>query len=302
MRVAIGGSRDPQIGVLVAQAHREMIANNLSLDDVVALEDQAATTRQRHKVVPGSRPEAGPRTYAGSRPKTPASLKRRIRLGTEGWLDPDIAEDLSQAERAIATVIAIEQSREGACRLVKGKIAAIAGVCMDMVRKTVRKLEGMGVALCRQSRRSYSSSEPNFVTFIHPAQLRWMEVHARKRKKKAGRERRLVYEAQRTAWDKAADDRKAAQERRTKAWEAHKARVAAMYDTPTSAAERRGRGQTVDASTSESIFHMESSPVASQPPRENGPSGSFFSRDGIFDAVDRVTKSFTWKPPQRSWT
>src|SRR5829696_3310004 len=70
----------------------------------------------------------------GSRPKSPASLERRRRWASAGALPPALASRFTLAEQAVLAAIAAEVMKHGACTLLIGKVAALAGVSETTVR------------------------------------------------------------------------------------------------------------------------------------------------------------------------
>ena len=70
-----------------------------------------------------------PRSRAGTRPRTDASMGRRQRWAASCRLPPALAASFTQAEQAVLSLVAAETTRRGDCRLaVVGQVVSHAVV------------------------------------------------------------------------------------------------------------------------------------------------------------------------------
>src|SRR5215218_5972912 len=63
----------------------------------------------------------------GSRPRSPASMKRRRRWAASGCLPPQLAAKFTLSEQSVLAVVAAEHRKRGDCRLTNKEIADVAG-------------------------------------------------------------------------------------------------------------------------------------------------------------------------------
>src|SRR4051794_18478743 len=62
-------------------------------------------------------PRKAPQRRLGSRPRSGASMERRRRWASSGWMPPALAARFTLAEQAVLGVIALEQVKAGFCTL-----------------------------------------------------------------------------------------------------------------------------------------------------------------------------------------
>src|SRR5215207_4176566 len=85
---------------------------------------------------------------------TPASIERRRSWAAAGLLPPKLACRFTLAEVAVLALIAAEVSRQGACTLTVGHLAAVAGVSETSVRNAVREAKAQGLVTVEEKRRT----------------------------------------------------------------------------------------------------------------------------------------------------
>jgi hypothetical protein len=78
-------------------------------------------------------------------PDKQASIERRRRLARQSPVPPELVDKFTQGEHAALTVVCGEIQRCGLCAWCLAKIAAIAGVCRDVVRNALRKARALGL-------------------------------------------------------------------------------------------------------------------------------------------------------------
>ncbi len=122
-----------------------------------------------------------PRRRVGSRPRSPASMERRRRWTSSGWLPPQVAARFTMAETAVLATIAAEVARKGLCRLTIGHIANLAGVCRSTVKSAVREAQVLGILTSEEWRITHWRNAPNTVRIVSPEWRAWVQMRDRKR-------------------------------------------------------------------------------------------------------------------------
>ena len=117
-----------------------------------------------------------PRSRAGSRPRTDASMARRRRWAASGRLPPGIAARFTLAEQAVLAVVASEVAKRGDCRLAVGHIAAIAGVSETMVRNAIRQARTHGFLTVEERRLARFRSDTNVICIISREWTAWLRL------------------------------------------------------------------------------------------------------------------------------
>src|SRR3954471_14466048 len=112
----------------------------------------------------------------GSRPRSPASMERRRRWAASGAVPPALAARFTLAETAVLAVIAAEVLRHGACTLVIGHIAALAGVSETTVRNALRAARGLGLLTLEERRLAAWRNAPNVVRIVSRDWLAWLRL------------------------------------------------------------------------------------------------------------------------------
>lgn len=140
-------------------------------------EAEALSTLIEARKTPVASPAApNLRKPVGSRPRTSASLERRRRWAASGRLSPAIAAQFTTGEQAALSVITLEQTKRGDCRLALDHIAAVAGVSRTTVRNAIKQARALGLVTVRERRVSRFRSETNVVTIISREWLAWMRL------------------------------------------------------------------------------------------------------------------------------
>ena len=90
-------------------------------------------------------PPAAARRHVGSRPRSSASLERRRRWTSSGWLTPQIAARFTMAEAAVLAVIAEQVAKHGRCCFALAHLGALAGVSRSTVKSAIRQAAALGL-------------------------------------------------------------------------------------------------------------------------------------------------------------
>jgi len=99
-------------------------------------------------------------------PDKQASIERRRRLARQSPVPPELVDRFTQGEHAALTVVCGEIQRCGLCAWCLAKIAAIAGVCRDVVRNALRKARDLGLLHKEERRRRGQKSLTNIVRVL----------------------------------------------------------------------------------------------------------------------------------------
>jgi hypothetical protein len=108
-----------------------------------------------------------------------ASRQRRRDIGQERWLPPCIASKLTPGEIAVLSVEVREIVKHGVCSLTNGAIAAQAGVCETMVKKTRRLTVLLGFIRVIHRPRRGQKSLTNLVYALSPELRAWIATRCR---------------------------------------------------------------------------------------------------------------------------
>ena len=103
-----------------------------------------------------------PRSRAGSRPRTDASMERRRRWAASGRLPPGLAARFTLAEQAVLAVVAVEVRSAGDCRLAVGTSRRIAGVSETTVRNASGRPGSSGSSRSRNGASPASATTPTW--------------------------------------------------------------------------------------------------------------------------------------------
>lgn len=119
------------------------------------------------------------RTYTKPKPqRSPdrqASIERRRRLARASPVPPELVDRFTQGEHAALTVVCGEIQRCGLCAWCLAKIAAIAGVCRDIVRNALRKARDLGLLHKEERRRRGQKSLTNIVRVLRRSWGHWLK-------------------------------------------------------------------------------------------------------------------------------
>jgi hypothetical protein len=108
-------------------------------------------------------------------PDKQASIERRRRLARASPVPPELVDKFTQGEHAALTVVCGEIQRCGLCAWCLAKIAAIAGVCRDVVRNALRKARDLGLLHKEERRRRGQKSLTNIVRVLRRSWGHWLK-------------------------------------------------------------------------------------------------------------------------------
>ena len=120
-----------------------------------------------------------PRTGAGSRPRTDASMARRRRWAASGRLPPGIAACFTLGEQAALAVVAVEVAKRGTCALSVGAVAALAGVSPSTVQRAVREARLHGLVTVEERRLARFRNDTNVVCIVSREWKAWLRLARR---------------------------------------------------------------------------------------------------------------------------
>lgn len=155
-------------------------AGRLTAAEVRGLEDEALAKRD---AMPGERAggfeavaKATPkvRRWRLTSPQRAAAVARRRRQASSSGLPPRLAEHFTEGERAALAVVGREAHRSKTCTWPMGKIAAVAGVSKDTVRRALKLASMIGMAHVQHRRVSACRNLPNLVTITAKAWWAWL--------------------------------------------------------------------------------------------------------------------------------
>ncbi|MCJ2006166.1 helix-turn-helix domain-containing protein [Methylobacterium sp. J-092] len=122
------------------------------------------------------RPNGAPRSRAGSRPRTDASMERRRRWSASGRLPPALAARFTLAEQAVLALVAAETVRRKDCRLAVGHLAAIVGVAETTVRNAIREARKLGLVTVEERRVTSFRNDTNVVRIVSAEWTAWLRL------------------------------------------------------------------------------------------------------------------------------
>src|SRR5215210_3520349 len=91
-------------------------------------------------------------------------------------MPPKIACHFTPGEQAALAVIAVEVTKRGACSLVIGAVAALAGVSESTVKRALRQARALGLITIQERRLSRFRNDTNVVRVISREWLSWLEL------------------------------------------------------------------------------------------------------------------------------
>jgi hypothetical protein len=127
-----------------------------------------------------------PRSRAGSRPRTDASMARRRRWAASGRLPPGLAARFTLAEQAVLAVVAVEVAKRGDCRLALDHVAALAGVSRATVRNAVRQAKTLGLVTVEERRLARFRNDTNVVCIVSREWTAWLRLARKEGQSKFG--------------------------------------------------------------------------------------------------------------------
>jgi hypothetical protein len=147
-------------------------------------DDQAQELAERIEAKRPKRPAVEPSSFKSARlpkpkpqrsPDRQASIERRRRLARQSPVPPELVDKFTQGEHAALTVVCGEIQRCGLCAWCLAKIAAIAGVCRDVVRNALRKARDLGLLHKEERRRRGQKSLTNIVRVLRRSWGHWLK-------------------------------------------------------------------------------------------------------------------------------
>ena len=117
-----------------------------------------------------------PRSRAGTRPRTDASMERRRRWAASGRLPPGLAARFTLAEQAVLAVVAAEVAKRGDCRLALDHIAAVAGVSRATVRNAIRQAKTLALVTVEERRLARFRNDTNLVCIVSREWVAWLRL------------------------------------------------------------------------------------------------------------------------------
>ena len=126
----------------------------------------------------GAAAPAPSRTHhrTGSRPRTPDSLARRRRMAAGGYLPPALAAGFTHGELAVLAVVALEAGKRGSCTLALGHVAALAGVCLTVAKRALRRARTLGLVSVEERRLSRWRNNTNVVRIVSREWAAWLRL------------------------------------------------------------------------------------------------------------------------------
>ncbi len=128
---------------------------------------------EARKAVPA--PQPAPRRQ-GSRPRSAASVERRRRWTSSGWLPPALAARFTMGEAAALSVVAAEVARRGRCDLALDAVAALAGVGRTTVRNALGEARRLGLLTVEVRRLRAFRNDTNVVRIVSPEWQAWLSM------------------------------------------------------------------------------------------------------------------------------
>lgn len=125
------------------------------------------------------KPLGSPRTGAGSRPRTDASLERRRRWAASGRLPPAIAARFTAGEQAVLALVAAETARRKDCRLAIEHMAAIAGVSRSTVKNALREARRLGLITVEERKVTGWRNDTNVIRIVSTEWTAWLRLTRR---------------------------------------------------------------------------------------------------------------------------
>ena len=107
------------------------------------------------------------------------SRARRRSWGGSPALPPHLRALFTPGEGAVMAVLRDEVRRRGFCSLPNAKIAAIAGVCITLVKRAMRVARANGLIRVQTRRVERNRNLPNVVTIIASDWIDWIKCRRR---------------------------------------------------------------------------------------------------------------------------
>ncbi len=179
--VAIDAAHPSKLDDLSRAIWQGLQAGALNDDDAQRLAEIIHARRTAAKVptmTPGARP-GRPSIFPLRKPQRPPvrslAIERRRRLAYSGPLPPQLAAHFTLGELAVLRIITDEVKEHGFCALTLPAIAARAGCCRELARRTMRKAEREELLSVQERRRPGQVNLPNVVRIISREWIVWIE-------------------------------------------------------------------------------------------------------------------------------
>jgi hypothetical protein len=144
---------------------------------------QGALFRLPSDVAP-AKGQRAPRTFLRTpEPKSPdrrRSTERRRRLAASGPMPPHLAAGFTTGELAVLKVVGDEWLAHGACDRSLNELAARAGVCRSLAKRTIRLAELDGLITVQRRPRSGRKHLTNIIRIIRAEWIDWLRKGQRK--------------------------------------------------------------------------------------------------------------------------
>lgn len=170
MRRAVEAAPRVRLSELSAVVWKGFAAGALAEDEAQDL----AELIEIRKAAPIAPPPAPRRV--GSRARSPASIERRRRWTSSGWLPPALAARFTMGEAAALSVVAAEVARRGRCDLALDAIAALAGVGRTTVRNALGEARRLGLLTVEVRRLRAFRNDTNVVRIISGEWQSWISM------------------------------------------------------------------------------------------------------------------------------
>jgi hypothetical protein len=169
MRRAVEAAPRVRLAELSAAVWKGFAAGALAEEDAQAL----AELIEARKAVPAV---ALPPRRLGARPRSPASMERRRRWTSSGWLPPALAARFTMGEAAALSVVAAQVARHGRCDLALDAIAALAGVGRTTVRNALGEARRLGLLTVEVRRLRAFRNDTNVVRIVSAEWQSWISM------------------------------------------------------------------------------------------------------------------------------
>ncbi len=169
IRRALPGTPRERLADLSAAVWKGFACGAVSELDAQQLAEEIAA----RKAVPIAPP--APRRV-GSRPRSAASMERRRRWTSSGWMPPQLAARFTMAEAAVLAVVATQAARGGRCDLALDAIAALAGVSRTTVRNALAEARRLGLLTVEVRRLRAFRNDTNVVRIVSAEWQSWISM------------------------------------------------------------------------------------------------------------------------------
>jgi hypothetical protein len=181
LAVAIDGARSHErLNELSRTIWKGVAAGAVGDDDAQRLAELIHARRTAAKAIPVAAgwPSGRPSLFPFRRPQRPpvrsVAIERRRRLAYSGPLPPALASRFTLGELAVLRIVTDEVRDRGSCALTLPAIAARAGCCRELARRTLRKAEREELLTVQERRRPGQVNLSNIIRIISREWLAWI--------------------------------------------------------------------------------------------------------------------------------